>query len=149
MSRTKDDKAHSIATSRVIEIKDRLPLDFVIGVKPATMRQRIYEAANKGLLKTYRLGGTEFVNLDELKSFAIWWVDNYHRRDKTIWGRQELPYNDFCVHENDLVWLQTRRFNDRLYPSRELLAKNVTEYGKYSVVVRGIRYYNRIILNML
>lgn len=149
MSRTKDDKAHSIATSRVMEIKDRLPLDFVIGVKPATMRQRLYEASNKGLLKTYRLGGTEFVNIDELRAFALWWVENYHCRYKSELRGHDTAFSDFCVHENDLVWLQTRRFNDRLYPSRELLARNVTEYGKYSVVVRGIRYYNRIVLNMV
>jgi hypothetical protein len=147
--RSTDDKARGIAIRRVMEIQDELPRDFVLGVKEHAIRARFDNAIADGIIQTYKLGGVDFINVDELKTFALWYVENYHRPNKSQYKGHDSAYSKFCIHENDLVWTQTRNFYDRIAADQKRLTENFGKFRKQSVQVRGVRYYTTDVLTMI
>lgn len=147
MKREADNKACNIPLGLIPKFRDLLPRNFAGGISRQILMARIGAGKRDGLLYTYKLGTTEFVNIDELLVFSRWYVENYHRPNKSELRGHDVEWRDFAVHENDLIWAMTHRFTDRLNPSAADKVEAFTKFGDQSTVIRGVRYYKRSVLD--
>lgn len=144
-----DSKSRAIALKRIHDVADQLPVEFTLGATPSAIRTRFDRYVVSNVVHTYQLGHIAFINLDELRRFALWWVENFRRRNKSELAGHEPDHPEFCLHENDFLWARTRNYLDREHPDQDALKQQAKEYSNYFVIVRGIRYYKPEVLSMI
>lgn len=141
--RSKDLKACRVAIEKVNDpaVQKFMPVEWYINVTDSAVRQRVYHAIVLGQLHSYRLGRIGFVNMDELRNFALWWVETRHVPNKDDRCALGSANTVFCVHENDLIWSRTRQWFDQFHPDPKKVEMIRDRYGSKSREINGTRYY--------
>lgn len=140
--RGEDKKAKRIYISEVIKWTG-LPAAFTEQAGVTTMWHRVKRAIQDGVLMSYTLKGRRYINADELERWASWWVEHYKfpRRGRRLdFKRADDAY---CIHENDLAWLWTGKFDHVVFPEKPVLDKMNELLKLPTVIVNGARYYTK------
>ena len=118
-----------------------LPADFVKDVSHQTLVWRLQDSISKGLVNTYTIANVRYVNTDELERWARWWMD--HRFFPQSGRRLDFRHasDTYCVHENDLAWVWTGKFENTLEASQELLDRLQSTFHLPCLRHNGVRYY--------
>ena len=149
LTRSNDLKACRVAVNAIGDpvVKSWLPVEWYLDVSESALRQRIYKAISLNQIHSYKLSNTTFINMDELRKFSLWWVDNCHAPNKEETRAFDSANSLFCVHENDLIWSRSRVWLDQFHPAPEKVAIIREQCGKKSREINGTRYYLAECLN--
>ena len=139
-SRSKDLREQAVAVQDAICVRDTFDRGFAAGLTRPKLSVRLSRACSNGELHPYKMGTTYFLNVAELAAWTRWWESEKNRPNKAQLISRFIQFEDFVVHEFDVIWALTHNFWDRINPSSDT-RKSLRDMHLPHVTLNGIDFY--------